>query len=296
MSVNLPDHYTIQYATNIELKLQEMGSKFRPLVDVQGGYTGKQASPIDQVGAIEAQTPAGRFVPKTRTDAALDRRWIFPIDKEVDQLVDQFDKLRLITDPQSKYVENATMAIGRAMDDEVIDKALATSSIGEQGSGSETFDTTNFSIAAAFGAASATGLTVKKLIEANRMFRGAFVDLDRETKTVVIGSQQEADLLNQAQVQSTDFNPGAVLVEGRVVRFMGFNIVVSERLDKVSNDRYVIAFVKSGIHLGVWKEQVTNISHRTDLTSEPWDIYNCMTFGATRTQQGKVVRILCDES
>lgn len=295
MSVNLPDHYTIQYATNIELKLQEKGSKFRPLVQVQGGYTGKQASPIDQVAAIEAQTPAGRFVAKARTDAALDRRWIFPIDKEIDQLVDQFDKLRLITDPQSKYVENATMAIGRAMDDEVIDKALATSSIGEAGSGSESFSST-YSIAAAFGAASATGLTVKKLIEANRLFRSAFVDLENETKTLVIGSQQEADLFNQAQVVSSDFNPQAVLVEGRVTRFFGFNIVVSERLDKVSDDRYVIAFVKSGIHLGIWKEQVTNISHRTDLTSEPWDLYNCMTFGATRTQQGKVVRILCDET
>ncbi len=295
MTVNLPSHYTIQYATNIELLLQERGSKFRPLVDFAGGYVGKQASPIDQIAAIEAQTPAGRFVPKTRTDAAVDRRWIFPIDKEIDQLVDQFDKLRLITDPQSKYVENAAMAIGRAMDDEVIDKALATSNVGETGSGTEAFSGT-YSIAADFGSASATGLTVKKLVEAKRLMRSAFVDLEAEVLTVVIGSQQESDLLNESLVVSRDFNPQAVLVEGRIVRFLGFNIVVSERLTKVTNDRYVIAFAKSGIHLGLWQDIINNVSHRTDLTSEPWDVYTRATFGATRTQQGKVVRILADET
>jgi hypothetical protein len=294
MTINAASLYAQEFATRTELLLQQKGSKLRPFVSM-GTHVGKQASPVDQLGAIEAQTPTGRFAPRGRVDAPVARRWVHPIDKDLPQLFDSFDKLRIISDPKSKYAENAANAIGRAYDYEIIRAALATSVTGETGTGSEAFDTTNFSIAANFQAAAATGLTVAKLIEARRMFEQAFVDVESDPLTLIISARQHANLLNQAQTQSRDFTDRPSLVSGRVTSFLGFNIVVSEYLTKVGNDRYNIAFAKSGLYLGVWEEMVSKVSQRDDLSGQPWQHYVKTTFGGTRIEQGKVVRILATE-
>ena len=98
MSVNTPTHYVQQYSTNVNLLLQQKGSKLRGAVTM-GSYVGKQASPVDQIGSITAQRVTSRFAPMGRVDAPTDRRWVFPIDFDLPQLIDHFDKLRLITDP-----------------------------------------------------------------------------------------------------------------------------------------------------------------------------------------------------
>lgn len=297
MSENLPQLWTTQFSTNLELLLQQMGSKLRGKLN-EGFHVGKMASPINQVGAITLKAPAGRFVPKNRTDATFTRRWVFPQDGEIDQLIDSFDELKTIVDPKSKYTENAAMAVGRGWDDAIIAAAFGTNYTGTDANGltTENFDTTQFQIADNFGASAATGLTVAKLIEAKRIFRHYHVDIDTDPLTLVIGSQQESDLLNQVQVVSTEFSDKPVLVDGRVTRFLGFDIVVIERLPLSSTDREVLAFAKSGLYLGMWKDMTNRVSIRNDLSGEPYDLYTATSYGATRTQPGKVLQILCADS
>src|SRR4051812_35506448 len=190
---------TTQFTTNLELKLQQAGSKLRGKVR-EGFHTGKMASPVNQVGAIQSKKPAGRYAPKNRTDSDFTRRWVFPTDREIDQLIDSFDELKTIVDPKSAYVENAANACGRDWDDEIILQATATASIGQDAAAltNETFDTSAFQIASTFGASAATGLTVAKLIETKRILRHYHNDLDSDAATLIIGSSQEADLLKQA--------------------------------------------------------------------------------------------------
>jgi len=296
MSVNVPTHFTIEYSSQVRLLLQERGSKLRPFV-TSGTHTGKQASPVNQIGSIEMQTPAGRFAPMGRVDAPFARRWVFPRDRELPQQLDKFDMLRLIEDLKGPYAENAALAAGRYFDDLIIEAALGDAKTGETGTGTETFDTTNFSIAAAFGAAGEVGLTVAKLIEAQRIFMNANVDIEAEQPTVVISPKQHANLLNEIEVVSTDFNMRPVLgTDGMVRSFLGMNFVVSNRLDLVNtDDRACFAFVKSGIHLGIWDDVSSRVDERTDLSSIPWQLYTKVTAGATRLEQGRVIRILCDE-
>lgn len=295
MSENLTQLYTTQFTANLEMKLQQVGSKLRGKVS-EGFHTGKQASPINQIGAIKAKRPAGRFAPKDRTDADFTRRWVFPIDGEIDQLIDSFDELKTIVDPKSQYLSNAAAAVGRDWDDILIVAATADATIGTDANSltTETFDTTKYRIADTFGSSAASGLTVAKLIEAKRIFRKNHVDLETDPITLVIGSQQESDLLNQVQVVSTEFNDRPVLVDGIITRFLGFNITYSERLPTyTTNTRGVLAFAKSGLYLGVWKDTVNRASIRNDLSSEPYDLYTAWSCGATRTQPGKVLQIAC---
>lgn len=297
MSDQLPQLFTTQFSTNMEMLLQQMGSKIRGKVR-EGFHQGKIASPINQIGAIAAPGRAGVFQPLNRTDATLDRRWVFPQDVEIQQLIDSFDELRTIVDPKSFYVTNAAYAVGRAWDDALILAATGTAQLGVDAGGliPETFNTTNFQVASTFGSSSASGLTVAKLIELRRIFRHYHVDLETDPVCLVIGSQQESDLLNQTQVVSTEFNDKPILTDGRLTRFLGFDLVITERLAVASNVRNVLAIAKSGMYLGMWQDIVNRVDIRIDLSSQPYQVYTKSTFGATRLQPGKVLSCLCSDS
>lgn len=295
MSENLSKLFTTQFSTNLQLALQQKGSMLNGTV-ASGTHVGKQASPVQYETPIKLKTPAGRFAPKQRTDSDYVRRWVFPTDGEIDQLIDTFDELKTIVDPKSPKMMNAANAVGRGWDDEIIRAATATAKLGQDASAltDETFDTTKFRVADTFGSTAASGLTVAKLIEAKRILRHYHVLDDSEALTLVIGSKQESDLLNQVQVVSTEFNDKPVLVDGRISRFLGFGVKIMERLPTyTTNTRGVMAYVQSGLYLGKWLDLKQNISKRTDLSGEPWDLYTQVSFGATRLEPGRFVQIAC---
>ena len=81
-------------------------------------------------------------------------------------------------------------------------------------------------------------------------------------------------------------------------RFYGFNLKFSERVNQTTagSVRGTIAFVKSGMHLGIWKDVTTDVDRRIDLSGRPWQLYSEIGFGATRTQPGKMIQIACADS
>jgi hypothetical protein len=291
--------YTTQFTTNLEMLLQQKGSRLRGKTK-EGTHVGKMASPMNQIAPIQAKAPAGRFAPKQRTDSQFVRRWVFPQEVELDQLIDSFDELQTIVDPKSAYVENASNAIGRSWDDAILAATTGVAQVGQDAASltQETFDTTKFRVAVNFGAGANVGLTVDKLIETKRIFRHYHNDLDSDPLTLVIGSQQEADLLRQQQIVSDEYNDKPVLVDGVIKRFLGFNIEVMERVPETTagSVRGVLAFVQSGMYLGIWQDTTNRISQRNDLSGEPWDVYTKAMFGATRTQPGKVLQVLCADT
>jgi hypothetical protein len=299
MSANLPSLFVQQYATNVQLLLQQKGSKLRDKV-MTGSYVGKQASPVDQIGAINMQAVASRFAPMGRVDAPVDRRWVFPSDFDLPQLIDSFDKLRLLTDPSSAYVMNAVNAAGRQMDDLIISAFTADAKTGENG-GTNTSILAGNTVSVSLGG-TASGLNVTKLKRARRILVGHEVDTDSDPLTCVVTAQQEENLLNEYEATSAEFNESErpVLKEGYLDRFLGINFVRCERLltgtdDAAGTSRSIPVFAKSGMHLGLWNDVTTDISQRKDLQGLPWQAYVYMTAGATRLEEKKVVRVWCRE-
>jgi Phage capsid protein len=296
MSENLPKIFTTQFSDVLALKLQQKVSMLRGTV-MEGFHVGKQASPIQYIGAIQMKTPQGRYAPIARQDVDFSRRWVFPVDKDAQQLIDTFDKLKTAIEPTSQYSDVAASAVAREWDDRLIGAAFATAQIGTDGANfsAETFVTASWQVASTFGSAAASGLTVAKMIEAKRILRKAQVPQD-EPKTWITNSQGESDLLNQVQVVSTEFNTAPVLTDGVVTRFLGFDIKYSERLINTSNVRQNMAYVKSGLYLGVWKDTENDIDRRKDLTSLPYQIYTMMSSGATRLEPGRLLQVLCADT
>jgi len=294
MSINLPSHYVSQFASNLQLLLQQEGSRLRNTV-MSGDHVGKQASPVDQIGAIEMQPVSSRFAAMGRVDAAVDRRWVFPSDFDLPQLIDSFDKLRLLTDPQSSYVQNAVQAAGRQIDKLIIAAAIGTAKTGETGATSTVLPTAQ-KVVVGFGAAADVGLTVAKLKEAKRLLMAADVS-PMEELYLPLGATQHDNLLSEMQIISKEFGAdSAVLKEGKIQRFLGINFIHTELAvaNLVGGDVTLPLYAKSGMYLGIWNDIITDISQRKDIQSIPWQAYVMMTMGATRIEEEKVVQIACN--
>lgn len=296
MSINIPTLYVQQFSTNIQTLVQQKGSRLRKTV-TNGSHVGSQASPVDQVGAISALKVTSRFAPMGRVDATLDRRWVFPVDYELPQMIDSFDKLRLLIDPQSIYVTNAMYAMGRAQDDEIIAAFFGTAKTGVNGGTSTSFLAGNV-VSVLQGAAAASGMSVAKLREAKRILMAHEVDIENDEIWCAMKAKQHDNLLGEAQVISSDFNDKPVLVDGKITRFLGINFVHTERLASGTDDQSgtsdaIPVYAKSGMYFGEWEAINSDISKRNDLSGMPYQAYCKGTFGATRLEEKKIVKVWC---
>jgi hypothetical protein len=293
----IPLFYVEQFSSNIQLKLQQGGSVLRTAV-MSGAHIGSQASPVDQFGAIVANKVTGRYNQMGRVDAPTDRRWVFPQDYDLPQLLDSFDKLRLLIDPTSSYVQNAANALGRAMDVEILAGLLGTNFTGNNGATTVTLPSTQI-VGVQQGAASATNLTVAKLRAAKKILMQNYaLDFNKMPEIYcAINAANHDSLLSEVQVISADFNDKPALNgDGMVQRFLGINFIHTELLSQGTDDQSgtstaVPLWVKSGAHVGIWNDISTDISQRKDLQGIPYQAYVFGTFGATRLEEKKVVQI-----
>lgn len=302
MSVNIPNHYYTEYSRNIDLLLQQKQSRLSPYV-MHGNHVGEKASPVDQFGAVEMEDVISRFEPATRQDAPAERRWVFPVSSELRQSVDHFDKLKLLTDPQSAYVQNGHAAANRRLDRHVIAAFFATAAVGVNAGSTESFGTTlttsgGYNVGVNTGG-TASGLNVAKLKEAARRIMAANADIEAEGGiNVAITAKQHDELLNELQVINADYGTTVFGQRKLLTSWWVFNFIHTELLQTGTDDQggtstMVPAWLKSGMHLGHWESQTTDIVKRVDLKGMPWEAVVKVTAGATRTELGKVIRIWC---
>ncbi len=298
MSVNIPGFYAKQFASNVSLLLQQKGSKLRGAV-TPGSYVGSAAQVVDQIGAIEAALVTTRFAPMPRTDAPVDSRWVNPSDYDCNQLLDTYDRLRLLLDPTSAYCVNATYALGRKIDDIIIAAMFGSAYTGVAGTTATVFGTGQVVPVNTGGTDS--GMNVSKLRFAKKLLMAAEVDLDNDPLYCAITAKEHDELLNEIQVISLDFNEKPVMMSGKVQQFLGINFIHCERLvaqaagtdDQSGSSTQIPLWVKSGMHLGIWDDVNVAISQRNDLQSVPFQAYAKMTMGATRVEENKIVKIWC---
>ncbi len=294
----IPLFYVEQFSANIQLKLQQEGSVLRSCV-MSGSHVGSQASPVDQFGAVVANKVTGRYNTMGRVDAATDRRWVFPQDYDLPQLLDTFDKLRLLIDPMSSYVTNAVFALGRAMDVEIINGLVGTNYVGNNGASTTTISSGQ-TVGVNTGSTTKCGLNVAKLRAGRKILLANYAwDFNKVPEIYcAINAAQHDSLLAEVQVISSDFNGGMpVLKEGMVQRFLGVTFIHTELVTTGTDDQSNAAstilplWLKDGAYLGLWADTTTDISQRKDLQGLPYQAYVYGTFGATRLEEKKVVQI-----
>ena len=286
MSTQITTAFVNQFSAKIQMLSQQMGSLLRDAVDVES-VNGEKAF-FDQVGSSAAVKRTSRHADTPVVETPHTRRMVTMSDYEWADLIDEQDKVRLLIDPTSTYGRAAAAAMGRAMDDEIIAAALGTAQTGKDGSTSTALPAGQ---KIAHGSA---GLTVAKLIEAKQKLDENSVDPSIQ-RYIVVSPKQISDLLNTTTVTSADFNTVRALASGSVTSFVGFNFIVSNRLPlDGSSNRRIFAWATDGMKVALGKEPQARIDQRAD-KSYATQVYYCMTMGATRMEEEKVIEIACQE-
>ena len=197
--------------------------------------------------------------------------------------------MRTLIDPTSTYAQAAAFAMGRAMDDVIISAATGTAFTGVSGGTS-----TSLPGGQAITESGTDGLTIAKLRNAKRIMDLNSVDASIP-RYIVVSPRQIDDLLGTTSVTSADFNTVRALVTGEVNTFMGFQFIVSNRLSIASSKRLCFAYAADGIKLAVGKDVMSRIDERSD-KGYATQIYYCMSIGATRMEEDKVVSIQAHEA
>jgi len=291
--------YPTMFQTSFDQALQQMDSRLLSAI-TRADFTGKKKwfnllndSEAQDILTRKGDTPDGEL------DAS--KYWLTQRPKEKVTTFDEWDKhfLGTIVLPTSDEVQSHAMAFNRAIDDVIIASMYATRYIGEDGTTTDAFPAGQ-SIGSTYvetGSATASGLTVAKLRRAKNLMDLA--EVPKSDRYIVIGAQQEQDLLRDTAITSADFNTVKALVDGNVGTFLGFTFLNSQRLpvgtvDSVADIRSCFAFHKSAIKFAMSDRQT-----RMDvlpMRRHALQIRSTMMLGAVRTENEKVVRIYSDET
>jgi hypothetical protein len=287
MSNQITTAFVEQYAANLLHLSQQKGSRLRGAVRLEQ-VTGRNAY-IDRIGQVAARKRTSRHGDTPQLDTPHSRRRVSLSDYDWADLIDDLDKVRLLIDPASAYSQAGAWAMGRAMDDEIIAAFTGTAYAGVDGTSSVALP------AGQKVSASASGLTVAKLLSAKEILDGNDVD-ESIARYVAVTSKQVSDLLNTTEVKSSDYNTVKALAQGELDSFLGFKFIRTERLGlDGSGNRRIVAWAQDGVSLALGKAPTARIDERTD-KNYATQVYYSMAIGATRLEEEKVVEIACVES
>ena len=290
MSTQITTAFVEQYSSNVSMLAQQMGSKLRGAVDVET-IRGKNAF-FDQIGATAAVVRSTRHGSTPQIDTPHSRRRVSLADYEWADLIDDLDKVRMLTDPTSNYAKAAAAAMNRSIDDVIITALNASADTGVAGGTAVPLPSTS-----KFATSDQSdGLTVAKLLQSKYFLDNGNVDPSIK-RYFVCGPKQIQDLLNTTEVKSSDYNTVKALAQGSINSFLGFEFIMSTRLNMDgthTDDRLCFAFTQDAVKLAIGADVKAKITERDD-KSYATQVYYSMALGATRMEEEKVFQVPCDE-
>ncbi len=287
MSIQIDNAFVQQFSDNLIMLSQQRGAKLTNTVmrkDVTGKYTH-----FDRLGASTATKRTSRHADTPLSDTPHSRRRVVLEDYSTADLIDQQDELRMLIDPKSTYALSMSYTLGRSLDDIIIAAAQGSSTSVSSSDATSSIALPSTQIVDQSFATTDSDITLEKMIEAKRILVSNEVHPEDEAFFVLDSTALYTGLMREAEVQSTDYNTVKALVQGTINTFLGFTIIQSERLlDNSEGFKNCLAYAKSGIGLGMGKEPTVKVSERAD-KEHATQVYACMTAGASRIEEEKVV-------
>lgn len=280
--------YAQQYSENIMQLAQQSSSKLWPCVYQKTNVRGKNFFQ-DQIGEWSMSPKTGRNPQTPSSDPALARRMATMLDYSDAVLLDRSDDLKVISDPKSAYTIAAGKAIGRQIDDRIINALGSDASTGETGSTTTALPSSQIIVNGS------TGLTFNKVKQAARILNNNDVEL--EDRVFVTSPAGIEDLLAVTEATSSDYNTLNAIMDGSFdgKTWMGFEWKMSTRLlTPTTSVRQCYAFHKYGVCAGLPEGPFVRTDERADL-SYSWQVYYELNIGTTRLEEDRVVRVDIDE-
>ena len=199
---------------------------------------------------------------------------------------DIFHQAKVNFDERSELVQVVSKAIGRRIDQLVIDALNGASGASTVAKNVVTS-----------GSAANSNLNVGKLIAAKKALDAKNVPFD--DRCIAVHANNLAGLLGDERAVSGDFASIKALVSGEINTFMCMKFIVLGDRDEgglplSTNDRSVFAFHRSAIGMAENMAQKTEINYVPEKTS--FLVNSMFSAGAVSIDDEGVVKITCDES
>lgn len=205
-------------------------------------------------------------------------------------LIHDIEKMKMLVDPTNDIVSEIVSAHNRNYDDVLFAALLGTAATGKDGSGSQAFDTANQQIA--HGSA---GITLAKLLQAQKVLKKADVDLDSEDVYLIYGPEAEEDILAITNFTSRDFQAEEGILNGKKLpTFRGMKLVFSNRIpDSTAGSVFRCLMVSSrALKVAKYAEAEVNIDRIVHLEDQPFQVYSKSSVGAVRMEESLIVDVL----
>jgi hypothetical protein len=295
MSIQVSTAFVNAFRDNIQLGLQQMGSRLQRTVMTESQNAEYEF--YDRVTATEAAEVTNRHGDTPHMDTPHDRRRVHCTPYDWADFIDRQDKARMLADPTSAYVMNAVAAFGRTKDRTIITQGLGTAYTGKEGDTAVTLPSAS-KVAVTYddeGGSDSTNLTIAKLRRARFLLDSEEAVADGEEQFIIVSASQIQSLLRTTEVTSNDYNSVKALVAGEINTFMGFEFVRTQLLPVAASIRRCMAYPRSAITMATCDEVEIDVGPRRDKRNTT-QVYVSLDVGAVRMWEEKVIEISCDET
>jgi len=207
------------------------------------------------------------------------------------EVVESEDITQMLVDPKSAGTENLAMNMRRRADDIIIDGAHKDPPTG--GGPPATY------LPGQTIGATGVDITMDLILECQQVFADNNVEPD-EPKCIIVSPHQQRILMQLVEFTSSDFMASKALASGYLPSFLGFDWIVSTRLnapddtrtwEPAAGDVYALAFTRKALGLHVAKDITANVAQRPDM-SFAWQLYCELHMDCVRVEDEHIVRLL----
>jgi hypothetical protein len=280
MSLTLSTAYVTLFDSEVKQAYQA-SSVLRDTVRLRSGVEGNTYKfPKIGKGSATLRVPQADITP---LGVAHSQVSVSMTDFSAGEYSDIFMQAKVNFDERRELVEVVSKAIGRRLDQMIIDAI--------DGAG------TSLTVANSIGGSN-TNLNVDKLLKAKQLMDTK--NVPAEDRYILCHAKSMQGLLDEADVKSIDFNTTKVLATGSLKSFLGFTFITIGDRDEGglavdgSSDRTVLAWHKSSVGLAENMSQKTEINYIPEKAS--FLVNSMFSAGAVGIDADGIVEITCRES
>jgi hypothetical protein len=311
VSTQIPTAFINQFRANFDMLVQQMDSRLLNAVE-QDTLTGEFGF-RDQLGAVLPQARTSRHADTPFTEIPHSRRRFSTQEWELGEMIDKQDTERMLTNPQSAYVQAFAASFARQRDKTILDAFFVDAATGKAGATTVSFPAGQ-QIAVDFvesGSTTNSSLTLGKLRRAVELLGD--VGAEDAEMYIAVTRREISAMLRTVEYNSSDYVLARPLMDagfgGSLPKFMGLNwIVLPNRVVAPDGTTLLTMFnldASSHRRIPVWSKKGmlfaqtagTEINAAPDPTkSFNTRLHGRASFGATRLEEVRVVEVKCSTS
>lgn len=296
----IPDHYQVQYDSNLGIALQQETSLLRDAVTIKTGNG--ESIRFDELGDVETVDVTTRGGDTVYQDLDSTQRWVRPLPAESALLRDVFDLDHLgnLVGLDGGIVSVQSAAINRTYDRRILSGIFGTAYTGKTGTTAVAFSA-DMDVPVNYvpsGPPANSGMTFYKIAQAEFLLEDNLVPA--EGRFLAMTAKQRLNLINDIIANHATNGFAMEWAKGGYLKDMpllGFNVKIMPKaqLTVASNVRSCPFWHKSGVGFGLWTDKLSFID-RMPGKRQSTQFYAATNCGATRLDEKKVGVIYADES